>query len=64
MCDRDLPRFQSYYYQVIVNDSDTIPLEIWLENNIPDNYRVISIMMDKMVSYDIVINYHIVAEKI
>lgn len=62
MCDNPTPRFLSFYYQVTLSDDDALPLEIWLEDNIPEDYRVASIMADKIVTHDVVINYHIVVE--
>lgn len=63
MCD-DIkqPRFLCRYHSSIMGDADDIPLDVWMEANIPEDYRVVSILMDKMITNEITFIYTIVAE--
>lgn len=63
MCDDIiLPRFLCRYHRTVVNAEDNIPLDTWMENNIPEDYRVVSVMMDKIITDEISFNYIILLE--
>lgn len=63
MCDDVRPtKYISLFHTLTVSDPDNIPLDTWMDANIPDDYRVVSIMQDKIVSDEITFSYHIVAE--
>lgn len=54
MCDLDQPQYLTLYFQ---EDPDAIPLDIWLCNNVPRGYRVITIfrrLIDGFYHYEIV----------
>lgn len=50
MCDDvQLPRFVAFHHHQTLNDYNNIPLDLWMQNNIPDEYRVCGITMREIV---------------
>jgi hypothetical protein len=64
MCDRARPRFLCMYHREVMNDPDNVPLDAWMEANIPQEYRVVSVIMDKIINDEITFVYSIVMELI
>ncbi len=66
MCD-DPVEFNKYiclYHAVTGADPDHIPLDIWLNDNVPEGYRIIEVMQDKMITEDITFIYNILLERL
>lgn len=65
MCDLEMPRYISIYHQIsLSNPDDSLPLDIWLEDSVPPQYRIATILQDKMVTDEVVITYHAILERI
>ena len=67
MCDTTLDgrgRYISLFHTLTMNDENNIPLDSWLDDNVPDGFRVISIVQDKIVTDEIMFCYHVVVERI
>lgn len=65
MCDLEAPRFLSLFHQISLNDQgESLPLDIWLENNVPPHYRVVAILQDKIVTDEVTLNYQVILEKL
>jgi hypothetical protein len=64
MCDLFPARFISLYHRIELNDEFSTPLDIWMEQNVPVDYRVISVMLDKMITDQVMHIYHILLERI
>ncbi len=63
MCDLETPRFLCLHHQVYASDDESIPLDIWLENNIPDGYRLVTVLRDKIITDVVAFSYQIILEK-
>ncbi len=61
MCtESQLPRFYSFYHRADLDSEDNIALDLWMNLNIPDHIRVISVMRDQLDPATIV--YEIIGE--
>ncbi len=64
MCDDVKPnRFLCIYHRMVMNDTSNVPLDTWMDENVPDDYRVISVLADKMVTDEIETAFTIVMER-
>ena len=62
MCERSRPRFLCLFHRMIMGDLENVPLDVWMDGNVPEEYRVVSVMMDKIVTDQIVFVHTIVCE--
>lgn len=64
MCnDAKTNRFLCMFHKMVMNDSSNIPLDTWMDENVPDDYRVVSVLADKMVTDEITTVFTIVMER-
>jgi hypothetical protein len=57
MCDRDQPR-----YLVINQVGDETPIDLWMNENLPEDYRLVSVTRDKIVTEEVTIVYQFFLE--
>jgi hypothetical protein len=62
MCERTRPRFLTLFHRMVMGDMENIPLDSWMDANVPEEYRVVSVMMDKIVTDEIIFTHTIVLE--
>jgi hypothetical protein len=62
MCERTRPRFLCLYLTKVLGQNDFTMLDCWMDENVPEEYRVVSVMQEKMVSDEITIVWTIVCE--
>ena len=62
MCDRQRPRFLGLFHTMVMDDMNNQMLDYWMDENVPEKYRVVSVLMVKIVTDQITFSYTIVCE--
>lgn len=62
MCDRQRPRFLCLFHTMVMDDMNNQMLDYWMDENVPEKYRVVSVLMDKIVTDQITFSYTVVCE--
>ena len=47
---------------MVMDDMNNQMLDYWMDENVPEKYRVVSVLMDKIVTDQITFSYTVVCE--
>lgn len=63
MCkDSPSPRFLCLYHTKVLGEDDFTMLDFWMDENVPTEYRVVSVIKDRIITNEITEVYTIVCE--
>ena len=63
MCELDLPRYMMINHRQDLSQ-DFVALDLFLNDSVPNNYRVISVTADKVVTDTVVMVYNVLLEQL